>query len=64
MLWGTMPHQAPESRATQPRPGMPGARAVAMARATRDCRAGRAGRDDLAWMRAAARRMVLHARVR
>jgi len=27
-------------------------------------REGRAGRDDLAWMRAAARRMVLHARVR
>jgi hypothetical protein len=56
-----MLHPASESRATQPRPGTPGARAAAMARATRE---GRAGRDDLAWMRAAARRMVLHARVR
>ncbi len=61
MLGRTMLHPASESRATQPRPGTPGARDVALARATR---AGRAGRDDLAWMRAAARRMVLHARVR
>lgn len=61
MLLCTMPHPASESRATQPRPAAPGARAAAMARATRE---GRAGRDDLAWMRAAARRMVLHARVR